>query len=221
MDGRNIYVTQFKVPKINSIISSTMKNGQILIGDELLITGTSLKGKNTFVEINGIQAAPMYITDSQIRVSLNYAALRPGTFMLQVVHKISMGKPPSLRNGPRSNSMSVKIRPAIVSINQDVTWTEIDHKQIKTVKLIVVARSLIGKDQDVNVILNKFQSSDNKAYTLPVPNRDEDTNTLEVQISGIELGTYLARLEVDKAESMLSMTDGVYSGPLAEITEEQ
>ncbi len=94
----------------------------------------------------------------------------------------------------------------------------------------------VGPRQQVSLLLNELGSSAPKAYAVPASPRLTPTDTLQFDLSGISTGsippelfggqggsippgTYLVRVRVDGAESLLETDNvsGSFNGPIVTI----
>jgi hypothetical protein len=198
---RSLYVATFRQPLIEQVTSQEGSNQPIVFGSTLVIKGKRLRGEVTRVLMGGTEVEPEEVNDMQISLALP-ASLRSGVQSLQVVHPMMMGTPPEAHRGVESNVAAFVLRPTITSIN-DAT------------KVVSISPT-IGQRQRVVIILNELtELAENTpaAYTFVLPSRDADTNEITIPISGVKAGTYLVRVQVDGAESLLDVEDGAYAGP--------
>jgi hypothetical protein len=195
---RNLYVATFRQPLIEEVTSQEGSNQPIVFGSTLVVRGKRLRGDVTRVLIGGTEVEPEKVDETKIVLALP-ASIRAGVQSLQVVHKIMMGTPAEPHRGVESNVFAFVLRPAITSID-DAT------------KVASVTPS-IGQRQRVVILLNELTENTPAAYTFVLPSRDADTNEITIPVSGVEAGTYLVRVQVDGAESLLDLEDGEYAGP--------
>jgi len=195
---RNLYVATFRQPHIEQVTSQEGSNLPIIFGSTLVIRGKRLRGDVTRVLIGGTEVEPEEVDETQISLSLP-DSLRAGVQSLQVVHKMMMGTPAEPHRGVESNVAAFILRPTIASIN--------DATKVANVN------PTIGQRQRVVILLNELTENSPAAYTLVLPSRDADTNEIPIPVSGVKSGTYLVRVQVDGAESLLDVEDGAYEGP--------
>ncbi|HII06780.1 MAG TPA: DUF4255 domain-containing protein [Methanotrichaceae archaeon] len=199
---RSLYVVTFRQPLIEQVTSQEGSNHSIVFGSTLVIRGKRLRGDVTRVLIGGTEVEPEEVNETQISLTLP-ESLRAGVQSLQVVHQIMMGTPPEAHRGVESNVAAFVLRPTIASIDA-------------TTKVVNVSPT-IGQRQRVVILLNELAENSPAAYTLVLPSRDDDTNEIPIPVSGVEAGTYLVRVQVDGAESLLDVEDGSYAGPTVVI----
>jgi hypothetical protein len=239
--ARNIYVVPFSQPVIEQIKSQVIATGPILTGapilagHRLVVGGRSLRGEDVVVLISGVEVvpAPADINDTQIIVALPPAA-RSGINGVQVVHRRLMGTPPMPHRGVESNIAAFVLRPEIQNIS--VSNLQGAGSAPRSAELTLTVEPPIGDTQRVVVLLNEFVpltspptpiTGEVSAYSFAIPPRvpvspppgpPGESNTLTAQVSGVEAGPTLVRIQVDGAESPLE-TDGAgnYNAPLVTI----
>lgn len=143
------------------------------------------------------------------------AGLRPGGNSVQLMQTAASppGSPPSSSVLSMSNSMTFVILPAIVSLSPASPPGSIQ----------AVVFPPVASNQQVSLILN--QRSGSLSYTLPSQPHPADTDTftfstifpdplLSGGTSTVPSGVYLARIQVDSADSQLTMdASGKFNGP--------
>ncbi len=169
--------------------------------------------------------------------------LQAGIQGLQVVQPRAMGTPPVLHEGVESSVSPFVLHPVIAKSQTsgayDVSTTPIQLPgeppgvgvQVKNIQ------PAIGKDQRVTLMLNEVSPNAGQpltppgrlpfAYTFQSPSRDlpgtnpvpDTSDSITIPILNVSPGTYLVRLQVDGAESLLdSNSDGLYSAPQVTIS---
>jgi hypothetical protein len=236
--ARNVHVVLFQQPVIERIMSQQkagdpiLSDQPILAGYNLVVVGQQLRGEDTQVNVGGITVPPASadVSDLQITIPLP-ASLQAGVQGVQVIHRRLMGTPPAPHRGVESNLAAFILRPRIDTIAvSDVQGTGNDPRSAN-VNLSV--KPAIGPAQRVVLLLNEFTPLPSPpgvtdptalAYAFNVPSRLDLQNppvsppppseTITIPISGVNAGTYLARVQVDGAESPLG-TDaiGQYNSP--------
>ena len=121
--------------------------------------------------------------------------------------------PATLHSGPASNVCAIVIRPQIAGLPLPAT------AQITNYQLSV--NPTVSPRQSAALILDDATTSQQIA-ALP---RTVDTAVLEFDISGVAAGTYIVRVQVDGAESLLDHIDtdadqipDTYAGPTLVVT---
>jgi hypothetical protein len=215
-------------PIIERIMPQTGVNQAILADSVLLIQGRQLRGATPLVRIGNVEVPPQEVSDTQIRLQLSSLpenALRPGVQSLQVIHPTdnstrnsSTDAIPAMNRNIESNAAAFILRPTITDISaSDLDGTGND---LRSAKLTVQTNLFIGKNQRVILLLNERSIDNPAAYTFAAAPRSRDDRSLIVPINNVKAGAYLVRLQVDGAESLLSVdpnpnsrTFNWYSGP--------
>lgn len=215
---RNVYTLPFRQPTIEQIMSQAGAERPILAGDQLILAGKQLRGEVTRVRIGGIEAEPQAVSDTQIRVPLP-ENLRAGVQSVQVVQHIQIGTPPTPHRGFESNVAAFILHPTITATVGNVQGSGDDPR---SADFEVEFAPEVGRSQRVVLVLNEVQTPPDRparAYTFSAPPRDQsdpdETDAITIHISGVAPGTYLARVQVDGAESPLGLNEGTghYDSP--------
>lgn len=230
---RNIAVRPFRQPVIDEILPAT--NGSlpaaITLGSQLKIKGQNLQGnKGDVVKVSfGTEIStvpPDSISAKQILVTLSDTLqLSAGINGAQVVQQIVYGTPldpkssldelkapvkplPSdPHSGFESNIMSFVLSP---TITKDITPEEVGGH---TAKLTITLSPEVGKSQRVVLLLDELNPPTTRAalaYSFNAPPRDKPNDpatspTITIPITGVARGQYLVRVQVDGAESQLTV----------------
>ena len=211
-----------KQPVVSQVINTTGKFMPILANSTLLIRGQFLSSDLVRVRINQVEIAPQQFTDSEILLPLrliNNTYLRAGVQSLQVIHP--QLPPESAANGRgrgrtqtaasttvptqkvESNVAPFVLRPGFVSYELvDIEGTEEDRL---TGEIHVRTNVTVGAGQRVVLMLNKYTTEEPVAYLFNSRPIAEETRTPEFPISNIPPGEYLIRIQVDGAESLLTV----------------
>jgi hypothetical protein len=227
-DKRGIYVVPFRFPAIYDVVSVLGDRAPIAVGSTIAIRGRDLVGDSTFVDFDGTEiAAPAGATADRIEMTLTSplpAGIYAGVKGIQIVQKIPMGDPLVDHRGTESNVAAFVLRPTItngpvigagdvVNLVSSVETIngQVVHLRAGSLRLTFDPR--VGRDQKVTLILNETNVAPNAvthAYTFPSPSSNglavgiDDTDSIEVPFSRVVAGTYLVRVQVDGAESVLT-----------------
>ena len=214
MDGRNIWVTQLSPPVINGITSGAGENAPVIIGDDdnLTISGSGFVKGQTMVRVGAAEIAPFVISGYEIRFSLTDPVLRPGDQEVCAIHKMEMGDSSYAHYGPASNRIKLKIRPGIIGEIM-LSNTRVDKVEGISGTAVVQLSCVMGKKQAANLLLNEVSSKNGASYMFKASERSVDADIISFPVTNVKNGNYLARVEVDGAESLLSMAGGIYSDP--------
>lgn len=193
---RNLYVMPFRQPVIEQVISQAGADLPIVAESPLLITGRKLRGDVTRVRIGGIDVTPGNMTDTEISLQLP-PGLQAGVQGVQVAHQTLMGTPPVPHHGIESNVAAFVLHPSITASVSDTT-----------ADVTVNFNPEVGKKQRVILLLNEFDPPEDRpahSYSFNAPPRDRNALSIEIHISGVVAGVYLVRVQVDGAESLLTV----------------
>jgi len=218
--ARKVYVNPFHNPIIDSLRSQAsdgapiVSDQPILAGQRLVIDGQNLRGDDTVVNIGGIDSVPATLDDSRIIVEIP-ASLEAGIQGVQVVHNALIGSPPFPHRGESSNIAAFVLRPTITSIN-------VSSPGVVTVGLDPPT----GETQRVVLILNELNPPAARlarAYSFTADPRtlvspSMPGTSIDIRFKHVMPGPYLARVQVDGAESPLTAgAGGAYSQPQVTI----
>ncbi len=210
---RRLLVMPFKRPMIEAIIPQILEPGETLT-----IQGRNLKAEILRVRFGAetlVTPAPADVTDTQIQVSLP-AGLQAGVNTLQVVHLLDFGtgNPSEPHRGFESNVVAFILAP-------DIT-TPLPISVARGDILTLSVSPAIARNQRVALLLG------DQVIILPTPPLTDPPTTTSLSFSipvDFPTGAFLARLQVDGAESLLdvdetqgSPTFNQYIGPIISIT---
>jgi hypothetical protein len=237
--ARNLYVVPFRRPVIDQVRAQTGVDQPILIDSTLVIRGQGLRGDLTLVRIGGVDLTPQPqdVTDTEISILLSAqvaspppaspplsgASLRAGVQGLQVVHRLSMGTPPEPHSGVESNVAAFILRPTITA-PVGVANVQGAGNAPRSAEITVQVEPPIGKAQRLVLLLHERLSDAPAAYSFAVSARNADADVLTIPVEGVRAGDYLVRVQVDGAESPLTVdtdadspTFNQFIGPLVTI----
>ena len=221
---RNIYTVPFQQPTIDRVGTTDGDDVPIDIQSTLRIRGRNLKGNITVVQIDGLEVVPDVNSVSNTEITLVLADvekqqitqppvhLQAGVQGVQVIHRFLMGmdtpdKPLEAHHGVESNVAAFVLRPRITSVPQNVAGSGV---------LTVEVEPAVSKTQRAVLLLNEVspnlgQRLDHPArrYTFDKriinENDPEPNTTLTFSVKDVVAGTYLVRVQVDGAESLLDV----------------
>jgi Pvc16 N-terminal domain len=211
--AHNVYVRSFHQPVIEGVESLAGKGQPIVMGGTLVIRGKRLRGDITKVRVGAEDVTPdiQIISDTEIIAPIP-ASLRAGVHGVQVIHEILMGKPPTPHSGVESNVAAFVLQPTIKrrpDDTDDITVSPPDQTPDHTRSVFVVVSPRVGAGQRTVLLMNGLTgAARSRAYSfanrpLTLPPNETDIDTIKFRISGVEAGQYLARVQVDGAESPL------------------
>jgi hypothetical protein len=205
---RNLYVVPFRQIVVTDVVVADDPEAFIVAQSKVAIRGKQLRGDVTEVHAGGVQATLQSVSDAEITATLP-AGLRAGVQGLQVVQPRLMGTPPVAHRGVESNLAPFVLHPKIASSAPSAAEV--------TLKI----EPNVGRTQRATLLLNELNPPNTRAArafsfeaTPRTPADPPDTDTLAFPISGVPAGDYLARVQVDGAESAL---DADFLGPKVTI----
>jgi hypothetical protein len=224
--GRNVYVVPRAQPIIESVANADGAALPILADTVLSIHGQRLAGAVTRLRIGtaGGELEPTSVSAREVRLALGplpAGAVRAGVQGVQVIHHHLMGTPPVPHRGEASNVAAFVLRPTIRRVDDD---PEAEEHQVEHVpadapdppRVRVAVRPRVAAGQEIELLLNPL-GDDGPAYRYP-GRAEADTDTPEFPVPGLTAGTYLVRVRVDGAESLLETDDaGAYARPRLEV----
>lgn len=193
---RNLQVLPFNQLRIESITPEI-----VTPGNRLTLRGQNLQGDTVWVRLGELEVTPDAISSQTIEVIVPTGA-RAGINSVQVVHGINFGTPFEPHRGSESNVMPIVLRP-VISGTIAVTASSVVGAPVGAIDLTVPVQATITPEQRVVLFLNERNGA--MAYSFIAPKRDRDTRALIFTISEVKATTYLVRLQVDGAESLLDV----------------
>lgn len=185
------------------------RGGAAVTGAVLVLTGGSLIGTVTAIAVGGVRLTPdPTSTTTRLTVTLT-PDVAAGFHRVQVEHL----KPADPVAGTpqrvlaRSNGLPVQVRPNVGAVTATATTVTVPiapplaEGQRATVSF---ARTAGGSPADPPLVAATFD---------PVPAAETPMDRLEVARSRLTNGTWLVRVAVDGAESLPTMSAGIYDGP--------
>jgi hypothetical protein len=223
--ARKIYAVPFRHPTIERVMSQAgdaapvVSDQPVLAGHNLVLVGHGLRGEDTLVNVGGVEVGQGELLELEdARLSLRLPdALRAGVQGVQVVQRTLMGSPPVPHVGVSSNLAAFVLRPRITAAVADISLTAGDSH---TGTARVTVEPAVGAEQRVALFLNELNPPAGRpplAYSIDAPfgfdlspptSPPEETNELAIPFEGVATGTYLARVQVDGAESPLASDAG-------------
>lgn len=227
---RRLYLVTLQQPVIDRVTAEAGEREPILAGGRVTLRGGRLRGETTRVRIAGQEITPANadLAAERITVALP-AGLRAGVQGAQVVHPMMLGEPPVAHGGMASNVAAFVLRPTIASI---ALVNPVEDGGLVSGDAEVELDPAVGKSQRVVLYLNELDAPSTRApfaYSFQAPGRTdpadpEEATELTIPIRDVEPGTYLARVQVDGAESPLevdtdesSPTYNQFTGPTLEV----
>jgi hypothetical protein len=225
---RRLLVETLRQPVITTVTAAGGPGEPIVLGTTVRLVGQRLQGALTRVRLAGQEVTPEMVSDTEIQFPLSAPAVDTSTLFagvtgVQVLHPFLVGAPPVPRAGVESNVAPLVLRPRLFGV--DAGLVEVKGG-LASATLTLSVGPLLGAKQRAFLLLNPLPGSTTAtAYNFLVPTLTDDTDTVDVPVSGVEPGVYLVRLQVDGAESPLTIdtapaspTFGQYTGPTADLS---
>lgn len=210
-------------PLVEQVVSETGKLEPILANSALQIHGKHLASNTTKVRIGGFELSPSDVKETQISLALNDVPvdfLRAGVQSLQVIHRTLTGNDNNVNRTVDSNAAPFVLRPTIKQIDIEQQNQSIDESQLLRVQVDV----MVGIKQRVVLIMNEWSIDEPDGYQFEAQPRNTDTDTVIFNLTDIKPAQYLLRLQIDGAESLLTVdsdenseTYGWFKEPKVEI----
>lgn len=243
-DRRRIYVVPFRFPYIESAASAAGPLAPVSVGSILVLRGRDLQGDDTRVNLDGIEITPPASAVAPDRIELALSSPLPdglyaGVKGVQVRHLIAMGDPEAPHRGQESNVASFVLRPTITNgpvlpagdvldLSSQVETIDGTPVTLQSGRLRVALDPRVGREQRVVLLLNEISVGPGarpRGYTFNapsnngVPDGDVDTAVVEIPFSRVAAGTYLVRVQVDRAESGIAVDgSGLFASPRVVLT---
>jgi hypothetical protein len=172
--------------------------GLILADSTLLIQGSNLDAEVTQVRVGDAKLTPQTVTDRQITLNLSSSpieSLRAGVQSLQIIHP---------QKQVSSNIVPIILRPTI----EEVTVLNIQGKgdEPRQADVTVLVNLTINKTQQVTLILTELSLGQFAGHSYAqTKNRRAHSRSITFGITDCLPGSYLVRLLVDGAESLLTV----------------
>lgn len=218
-------------PIVDRVVCQTSPTSPILRDSSLMIQGKHLKGAITLVRIGEVEVTPQEVSENQIILSLSSVpddALSLGVQSLQVIHQIPK-KPRNVipvygagatqaeqmatnaynssedksYSALESNAAPFILRPTIVKASVSKLQGREEERRSAQIKVRVNLK--VGKKQRVVLLLNEKTLENPHVYVFEAPPRRTDKTLVTIPVEGIKPGEYLVRLQIDGAESILTL----------------
>lgn len=205
---RQVYVAPLAQPVIMQVKALAGPDYPLVVGETLVLHGQRLQGALTRVLLSGQEVTPAQVSDTQLRLPLTVPplaanALQAGVQSVQVVHQLPLGMPPTPHRGVESNVAAFVLHPTLSSVTASAVHGTGTAPRSADITLQVAPA--LGSAQRVSLSLYEQASPTPAAYRFVAAPRATATTTLTVPVQGVRTATYLVRVQVDGAESPLSV----------------
>jgi len=227
VQSRNVYVDATGGVAVDSVVPQPDPNAPILPGGALAVLGRGFGNAgpgSVQVLIDGAAISPPPSDVKPTRIGLTLpAGIEAGTRGLQVAIPRLMGTPPVAHIGLTSNLVAFVLRPQLQGIAaQDVTTGVVGGQTLVAATLVATVNPAVGSRQKATLLLNEVQAvaaPPARSYAFTIPSRPDsdppESATLSFPITGVVAGKYVARVQIDGAQSPVAL-DG--SNPNQTVT---
>lgn len=223
----NLYVMPLKRPTIDEVVSAAVPpaDPRITATSIILIKGSGLRSDLVTAQLGNASVTPVgsNITDSQISIDLAAVpGLRAGVQATQVFHQLLLGDPPpgTPHRGFESNVAAFVLHPGIVVPAS---------ASLATGAINIGFTPPVGKSQRVKLFLyqrNAPAGVQARAYSfaaprdngIPANSPNTEVTSINFSFANVIPGEYLVYVQVDGAESLLSLAAGQFDSPRTTIT---
>jgi hypothetical protein len=203
----NVYALPFNQPYIDKVTAGGDPNQPILSDSTLIIEGQRLRGGITKALVGGTEVEPQQISPTRVTVpltSIPSGTLGAGLQGIQIIHKISIGTPPTPHRGVESNVGPFVLQPKVTNVQPSGSNG-----------VEVTFDPDVGIHQRTRLFLNEFNPPPTdvrpaRAFTFSAPENNGitatgvvSTDTITFTTHNVPSGDYLVRVQVDGAESPL------------------
>lgn len=211
---RNVYVFPTALPEIEAVENASGAREPITARSMLRLRGSRLMGEVVKVRVGtgGATGDAAAVTLREVLfplASITPQRLRAGVQGIQVVHERRIGTPAVPHRGEESNVMAFVLRPRIRRAGDDPNAADdalafTPAAGADPPRIAATLEPVVGKTQHAELLLNPAGDPSRPSYRFPAPPlRSEDGDTVTFDVPGIEAGSYLVRVRIDGAESVL------------------
>lgn len=190
----NVGVIPSVAPQLTEVRSSERRQPIVLLGESLVLRGTSLKGEVTQIRVGQQTFLPSESAFTPGQVTLPVTAgmgIPAGVHAVQIVHRLRLdGTPASERTVASSGALVMALAPSISSLHAT--------GGLSTYEIRLVSSPPPSPDQDVALMLDKVGGGEHHLLT----EWHDDAGTLVFSTSEASAGVYLVRLRIDGAISI-------------------
>jgi hypothetical protein len=204
---RNLYTLPFQIPNISQVVAQSGVNDPITTLSTLVIQGQNLRSPGVLLLIEDQEFTPTAVSDTQLTLpasatSLAGNQLHAGIKGVQVLQKLVMGNDTTPQHrGLESNIAPFVFCPRIT--NTSATAAPAPPTGPGGTNVTLTLAPNIGVGQRAVLFLNNFTTG--AAYASLSTVSTADSNQIVINVAGVPTGTYVARVQVDGAESLLAV----------------
>lgn len=225
---RGIFTTTMLRPMIVQAMAVDGPFAPVQVGSTLVLSGQQLRGEElTVVAFGGVEAtpAPEDLSGTRIEVAVP-ADVRAGVTGVRVIHRRSMGDPPTARLAGQSPAFPVVIQPRLGALAADAVHDVVVEPEtgLRSGGVRVSVEPAAGSRQQVTMLFNAVPGGNGQSFVFEDERRDgegapDESTDLDLPFAGVPPASYLLRVTVDGAETPLTVdttpgpTLGQYEGP--------
>lgn len=213
-----IYLETLDRPRLDAVADAAGPTLQVTPASTLRMTGRHLRGDDTRVFLGSLDVTTS-ATDISNDVILQPLSptptgLRAGLLPVRIVHRHLLGDPPVPHVGVESNVLGLVLHPVVNPGATTIQSTRIvAGVTLNTGIFGATVTPAVDARQRVFLLLNEKNSPPGRSprgYRLAAPESNgiaspqTETTTLSFNFTDIASGSYLARLSVDGADSLLA-----------------
>jgi hypothetical protein len=214
---RNLYVDPFKRPMLDEVVPEAGIGQPILPGSRLIARGRGLQGDATQVWIDGVELVPDFLSETEIRLRIPTDTVRAGVLGVRIVQPRLLGTPPTPHRGWESNVVPIVLRPVLEVDNDTGKLVATFGSGPKDKELTVPVKPPVNPEQKAVLLLSPLAGAP-AGYSLPALPRKVKTDPILFDLKSVTDGTYLARVQVDGAESLVEVDEnGKFARPWVEV----
>jgi hypothetical protein len=203
---RNLYTIPFQIPSISRVLARSGASDPITTASTLLVQGQQLRSKGALLLMENQEFPPTEMTDAQLTLPVP-STLHAGIKGVQVLQKLAMGNDTTPQHrGLESNIAPFVLHPTITNATAAAAPAPPAGPGGTNVTLTLSPN--IGVGQKAVLLLNNFATSPATAFTSFPTVATADSNQIVINIANVPTGTYLARVQVDGADSLLTIDSG-------------
>ena len=213
---RGVDAAALNVPVVNRVVAASGDADPVVPGASIRIEGQRLRGTyRTQVRVGDLEVPVPAAGSTGTSLTVPLPAQIPaGLHSLLVRHPRLIGTPPVERAGAESTAVPLLVRPVVGNVTAAPAAGGV-------VDITVPVVPPVGRSQRVMLSLNEHHPAPDqlgRSYSFPAPQpaagAPETVDRITVPVTDVDAGTYLVRIQVDGAQSVLSPgTDGRFDAP--------
>ncbi len=197
---RRLYALPYRQPTIDAVEPQMIEPA---LGVQIVLRGSNLLAPDTLARFATSDVAPAAGSTDERLIAPLPADLRAGVNPVRIVQRVAMGATP--HEGFESNAAAFILRPKLNPAN--VEFKKDGAPPDRRVIVSSVAPT-VGLRQEVALLLNEINAAPGaspRGFVLKARPRAAEADPLVFGAASVPAATYLVRLRVDSAESLLSV----------------